>query len=231
MQLTTEQIQNLYAFTKKHNVEWYDLQTELIDHLASDIENIWQKEPSLTFEQARYKAIIKFGVKGFSKFVNEREKSLTKKYNKLNLKYFIAYFKLPKLLFTLSLVAILFLILSKVDNYSLATQIVSWLIYFPFTGYLVFDAYKVKRVEKITGKKWLFEQNNSNLRFITIVLLSAGIFPYLFPKKSIQSPNFQEAMLTSLFFITTSIATYIALVFVPKKIRAEASKNFTQYKI
>ncbi len=37
MQLTKDQIQNLYKFTKQHYVEWYDLQSELVDHLANDI--------------------------------------------------------------------------------------------------------------------------------------------------------------------------------------------------
>ena len=36
--LTNEQIKNLFKFTKKHYVEWYDLQSELVDRLANDIE-------------------------------------------------------------------------------------------------------------------------------------------------------------------------------------------------
>lgn len=40
MQLTKEQIQSLFTFTKQHFVEWYDLQCELVDHLANDIEYI-----------------------------------------------------------------------------------------------------------------------------------------------------------------------------------------------
>ena len=38
MQLTPAQIQKLYAFTIKHYVVHYDLQTELVDHLANGIE-------------------------------------------------------------------------------------------------------------------------------------------------------------------------------------------------
>lgn len=38
MKLTKTQIQNLYTFTKNHFVEYYDLQTELVDHLVNDIE-------------------------------------------------------------------------------------------------------------------------------------------------------------------------------------------------
>ena len=42
MELTKNQIDELYKFTRKHYVYHYDVQSELVDHLANDIENIWQ---------------------------------------------------------------------------------------------------------------------------------------------------------------------------------------------
>ncbi len=38
MKLTEAQIEELYAFTRKKYVEHYDVQTELVDHLATSIE-------------------------------------------------------------------------------------------------------------------------------------------------------------------------------------------------
>ncbi|MDO5969467.1 hypothetical protein Q4Q35_06575 [Flavivirga aquimarina] len=40
--LTELQINKLYAFTKKRYVEWYDVQIELVDHLANGIESQWE---------------------------------------------------------------------------------------------------------------------------------------------------------------------------------------------
>jgi len=40
--LNVYQIEKLYDFTKKHYVDYYDLQTELVDHLANAIETEWQ---------------------------------------------------------------------------------------------------------------------------------------------------------------------------------------------
>ena len=65
MELTKNQIDELYKFTRKHYVYHYDVQSELVDHLANDIENIWQETPNLSFEQARYKSFKKFGIFGF----------------------------------------------------------------------------------------------------------------------------------------------------------------------
>jgi hypothetical protein len=43
MQLTTSQIDQLFTFTRQHYVEWYDLQSELVDHLANSIEAQWEQ--------------------------------------------------------------------------------------------------------------------------------------------------------------------------------------------
>ena len=36
MALSKENIDSLFKFTRAHFVEWYDLQIELVDHLADD---------------------------------------------------------------------------------------------------------------------------------------------------------------------------------------------------
>jgi hypothetical protein len=41
MQLTTSQIDKLFTFTRSI-LEYYDLQSELVDHLANSIEAQWE---------------------------------------------------------------------------------------------------------------------------------------------------------------------------------------------
>jgi len=43
MKLTKNQIDELYKFTRKHYVYHYDVQSELVDHLANDIEEYGNK--------------------------------------------------------------------------------------------------------------------------------------------------------------------------------------------
>jgi len=50
MKLTTPQIEDLFKFTRKHFVYHYDVQSELVDHLANDIEEIWNEKPYLSFK-------------------------------------------------------------------------------------------------------------------------------------------------------------------------------------
>ena len=46
------QIEKLYKFTRQHFLEWYDVQTELVDHLANGVEQQWDTKPNLSFDEA-----------------------------------------------------------------------------------------------------------------------------------------------------------------------------------
>ena len=100
MELTTKNIEQLYKFTKDHFVDWYDLQTELVDHLANDIEEIWKKNPSISFETARDISFKKFGIFGFGDIVEQKQNALSKHYWKEVLKEFVQFFRLPKIILT-----------------------------------------------------------------------------------------------------------------------------------
>jgi hypothetical protein len=63
MQLTTSQIDKLFTFTRQHFGRYYDLQSELVDHLANSIEAQWE---FLNEHLRRLKyQFKKFGIYGF----------------------------------------------------------------------------------------------------------------------------------------------------------------------
>ena len=108
MKLTKEQIQELYKFTRQHYVEYYDVQTELVDHLANDIEQIWQEQPKLSFEQSRDMSFKKFGVFGFMEVVESRAKALNKKYWKMVWDVFKQFFHIPQIVISITIFLALF---------------------------------------------------------------------------------------------------------------------------
>ena len=71
MKLSQEQINRLYEFTRQHYVEYYDLQMELVDHLANSIEEQWKENPKLSFETALNIEFKKFGIFGSDKMSKE----------------------------------------------------------------------------------------------------------------------------------------------------------------
>ncbi len=102
-QLSTEQIQHLTAFTKKRFVKYEDVRFEIVDHLASDIEAQLAESPQLEFDQALKNAYNNFPTRYFSRFVTEKEKALSKYWNRRILKLLLGYFTLPRILLTLTI--------------------------------------------------------------------------------------------------------------------------------
>jgi hypothetical protein len=95
MQLTTSQIDN-YSLLRQHFVEYYDLQSELVDHLANSIEAQWEQFPKRTFEEALNIEFKKFGIYGFMDVVYKRRGPKTK-YYKIVWGVFQRFFSIPKL--------------------------------------------------------------------------------------------------------------------------------------
>ncbi len=102
--LNKEQMLYLEQFCHKHGVKHYDVKIELIDHLASAIEERRSKDANLTFEQALLDAHKAFGPTGFRKMVSQKELQAERNANRLFWKSFKGYFKIPQILLTLLLV-------------------------------------------------------------------------------------------------------------------------------
>lgn len=143
---TSEQMEQLFAFTRQHYVEYYDLQCELADHLANAIEQRWIAEPDLDFNEALKSEFKKFGIFGFTTVVERREAALSKKYHKLLWGYFKEFFKLPKIILTLFLVFVMF----NVAQYNATIYMVLLACLAVFTWYkqiAVYYSYK-KKIKK-----------------------------------------------------------------------------------
>jgi len=157
MKVNKEQIDDLYTFTIKHFVEYYDLQTELVDHLANDIESIWEKHPNVPYKDARDKAFKKFGVFGFMNAIEQRQKAMHKRYLKFLWTELKQWFTLPKVLSTI----LLFLIFHTAFSTSLANYF--FIAFYSIMVVLVLiKSVQLKRQfntrKKASHKKWFLEE-------------------------------------------------------------------------
>jgi hypothetical protein len=109
--LTETQIAELYKFTRKHYVYFYDVQSELVDHLANDIESAWVENPQLSFDNARDKSFKKFGIFGFMDVIEAKQKQMNKRYWKIILCFAKEWFTIPKIIITVSIFFIFFTLL------------------------------------------------------------------------------------------------------------------------
>ncbi|QDO93134.1 hypothetical protein FNB79_03790 [Formosa sediminum] len=228
MKLSAEQIEKLYQFTRKHFVEFYDVQTELVDHLANDIEEQWQTNPEHTFEAALDVAFKKFGVFGFQDVLEAKAKALNKYYWRAVWDIYKCFFTLPKLMFTLAMCCLSFLILKYTPHfgYTISGLLVTFFIL--YTVKVVRLNKSIKREQKHTGRKWMYQELIGNLGgFIGV----AGAFVQFIPRLSKNQGVYQDyqIMLISFGVVAFALLSYVILFIVPKKITTYLKEEYKAY--
>ncbi|WP_158840027.1 hypothetical protein [Polaribacter sp. L3A8] len=156
MQLTQSHIEELYKFTRQHYVEHYDVQTELVDHLANDIESIWVAQPQLSFDDARDASFKKFGIFGFMDVVESRQKAMNKRYWKIILRFAKEWFRLPKIILTILITLTFYYVQETPNAYYLYASIYGIIIFLEIFILLKNKRKAVKQFKK-TDKKWMFQ--------------------------------------------------------------------------
>ena len=120
MELTTQQIETLFAFTKKKLVHWYDLQIELVDHLALRIEEEMNADAKLDFDKALEKVYKGFGIFGFAKIVQEKEQQLQRASRKMWWTAVREFFRWPKIIHLVCIFGVLWMLSNVFDTEILA---------------------------------------------------------------------------------------------------------------
>lgn len=229
MKLTEQHIEHLYKFTRQHYVEHYDLQTELVDHLANDIEQIWVAQPHLKFEQARDVSFKKFGIFGFMDVVEEKQKQLGKKYRTILWRYVKEWFQFPKIILTASIFAFYFCCLQfKAGLYLCITSVIFLAI---------IDLYIVHRLQKEVkkrftknNKKWMLEDTLFNVASFGGVMVGSNI-PHFINQTIDDTPSSVAAFFIALFLTVAIIYSYVTLIVIPQKAEQLLEEHYPEYKI
>lgn len=226
--LTAGQIDKLYAFTRQHYVAHYDVQTELVDHLANGIEAAWEENPQLKFDERLHKEFKKFGVFGFMDVVEKRQAALSKKYRKLVWQYVKNYLKFPKIAATVLFALLYFITLNTIGFKHAFAVVSSLLLFFVSTGFTIKLQVKNKKTNKQTGKSWLFRDIIFNAGIISFI-----IFPqichsiYLYSDEAFAEIYFQ--IIFSVVFTLASLAEYIVLFIIPSKAEEHLRNTYPEY--
>lgn len=232
MKLTTEQIDQLFLFTRQHYVEWYDLQSELVDHLANAIETDWEQNPTLSFDAALQKEFKKFGVFGFMEVVEKRQAALSKKYNHIVWQHFKDFFSIPKIILTVALTLALFTIL----QWSAAREYILFGFYTVLIVgmfYEIYKGYQTRKNKKQSGeKRWLFEEIISQYgNFAGIIILPFNMMTQLFNHSDRLFSNDYWTLGLSFFLVSLSLFFYIIFKIIPSKAESYLLATYPEYKL
>lgn len=228
MKLTAEQIERLYVFTRQHYVEYYDLQTELVDHLANAIEEQWESNPKLTFEEALQMEFKKFGIFGFMDVVNKRKGALQSKYNKMVLHELKTFFSIPKIIGTVTSMAIVYYILKYFhDGYDIMQVLIAFLIVSFIMG-LVFLTSKQKKETAKTGKRWLLKDIIFGYSSV------AGVLNVVVQMACRLTENHYPVWFLAVFsvlLVVMFLTVYVVLFLIPSKAEHYLQQTYPEYEL
>ena len=227
MTLSQPQILELYTFVQKHYVDWYDVQTELVDHLANGIELQWQENPKLNFHEALQKEFKKFGIMGFSDVVEQKHKALDRRYRKLMWQEFKNYLRLPKIILTLFFIWLLYMLIHGIENKNIVIVPLMIIICGIPWIYLIRNVRSIKKRKQRTGKKWLFENITLQLGGL-IHVLNIGIYAPLFFNRK-QAWHTSTEVLFSVSIVLFLLLMFIAIVVITPHLKEKLSKEYPEY--
>ncbi len=231
--LSQDQIQQIYVFTRQHYVEHYDLQTELVDHLANGIELQIQENPQLSFDEALQNEFKKFGIFGFSDIVEKRSWALEKKYWKFIWKAMLSFFGIPKIIISLSMVYIVYqiLLLGSTEKYAYLPLLV--LVPFVVLAIKSFkNARMYKKKLKLQHKRWMLEEKIFGygsgmvlINLITQLMLNGRYILFV--------DNLPQVYILLIAFSVTVIYLlgYIMIYFLPERAEQFLSQQYPEYQL
>ena len=228
MKISQDQIQSLYQFTSDHYVEYYDLQTELVDHLANAIEQQWQENNKVSFSDALHIEFKKFGIFGFMDVVEKRQISLTKKYNNLVINNLKNFFTIPKTVLILMVVGIIFYLLEMFQHNIPLIQILFSILTIIFIIGIAILSKRNKKITLKTKKKWLLKEIIFGYGSIS-GLINIPIQLAIYNK----SDNYHNwvLFLFSFLIIILVLVEYIVLILIPSKAEIYLKETYPEYDI
>ena len=230
--LTPNEIEGLFLFCRKRKVKYYDVQLELVDHLATSIEEIWRTQPEIPFQDALTKIYLSFGVHGFLNMGKAKKRELRKKYDRLIWTYLIDFYRLPKIIFTVFLVVTLFFIFKSVSDLVMLNLA---FLAFAFAALLTYYTINYRRKIKIDliQKKSFLLLDYSNTMAVSmigsiflpfdVVLLAtsfSNILGYQIP------PSNLTYLVLSFFYVLALLVVWVSWVYLPQRIKADFIREY-----
>ncbi|PQB08535.1 hypothetical protein BST83_16450 [Polaribacter filamentus] len=231
MKLTENQIDELYKFTREHYVYFYDVQSELVDHLANDIEEIWVDKPKLSFEDARDTSFKKFGIFGFMDVIDAKQKAMNKRYWKIILRFAKEWFTVPKIVITISVFFIFFMLLQiQYSEYIFLATLLILITLEMRIVYFVRKQHKKKEAKK--EKIFLLESmigdtKNGFTGFTFVNLFNT----FNLTGSDFSSLNMYWVLIISVVLTLLCILFYVSNYIIPQKAEELLHETYPEYKL
>jgi len=165
--LNKSQLQHISNLIEMKGVKYYDVNMELTDHMASEVEEILNNE-HIKYKEAVKIAFLRYNRFHFMKIEEEKEKKVRKQANRLFWRSLLQFFTFPKIAFTAMVFALSLLL---VRYFSFSSIVVIPLFISSIVG-TVIDMKK----RKVFGWKSFLQLKALTPRYLIVLLLLINAF-------------------------------------------------------
>jgi hypothetical protein len=143
---TQEELQYIFDFCKKWDVVYVDLRLELVDHIASQISEIWEQSPEVPFKEAFHRVYKSFGIFGLLNIVETHRKIMYRKYWQELKSGLIKWVTPPKILLVLLMFFCCYSIISWAPSLAIWFYAAMWMALILAAVFLIIRARKLSKV-------------------------------------------------------------------------------------
>ncbi|HDR50533.1 MAG TPA: hypothetical protein ENN90_02775 [Mariniphaga anaerophila] len=228
--VTPEETKKLFEFCREHFVPQYDLQVELVDHMASSIEEQWKTQPDLPFDKALGITFKKFGVYGFSRIKNKKQRELRRRYRRLLFVMLKDFYRWPKIILTLLFTLILFTAFRLLPNdyWALGTTMAVWVVMALYSGKVL----KKHEVNLTEEKRFMLLDFMKEKRFWFFIIINLpNVFINIFGRTlgwHIEMGTLLS-LVVSFALVWFTFLLYLDIFILPKKIKEHFMKQFSEF--
>ena len=116
MELTKEQLLQIDNYIFSCGIKFYDVRAEIVDHFANILEEKLDENPNLNFKREIENIHRNFSDKGFNQLLEQKTKAVQTQFYKQSLKHLLTFFKSPKIIVSIALFYLLFLLMNLFEN-------------------------------------------------------------------------------------------------------------------
>ncbi|PZP46025.1 MAG: hypothetical protein DI598_12625 [Pseudopedobacter saltans] len=188
-ELTHEQIQKIENYCEQQGVIFYDVKLEIVDHIATIIEQQLIHNSTLTFESIFHSTNTGFDKKAINKIIKEKEIAIATKNKKRQLDYLKSFFSFPKVITTIGYIIFSFFIIKYLTTKEAFA--VACIIYLPAfllniyhtNSFFGKENYYIKKKIHQEEKKYtqiqkllIFNRKNNSLFLVNLILAISNLF-------------------------------------------------------
>ena len=226
VQLTDKQVKELFDYTDRMHIKYKDVQYEIVDHIASGVEDTLAANNKLTFNKALYNYAGTLPMRFFNDLIEEKEKALTQFWNRKFGKYLLGFLNIPR-------------IIASGLLYFISYNLIPFLNFGVFTSLVLFIIFTLIEFVGFPGDKLIADLDTDYLVIKTynktILSLAFGFFGMNFYLIVLEFDLLmsQSWGLAVIAFAVTSITLFsysVRYVF-PKMLKAEIETKYAHHNI